>query len=437
MHVYGNIATPAAVGILILFALYLGLYHAFFGYLVGILRSSYGREAALWLSSVVWVGVELARARLTGFPWDLLGYTQVDNLTLTRMAPWTGVMGLSLVVALVNALWLTRIPVQHQHSAQLSMARATVLCLAVTVLSLRYAAPAQPVTAWAVLLQDNLKVGAEAAGVRESQEALLGSFADLSLQPLEQGGKADIVVWPEAPADFFDADPEFRRALGAVARRTNAPVVVDSISLAAERGKVLNTASFFSPDGAHSGEYYKMHLVPFGEYTPYKQLFFFAGHLLDQVGPFIPGTTRELFKTGGHRYGIFICYESIFGDEMREFAGAGADVLVNVSDDGWYGDSSAPWEHLDMVRMRAIENHRWVLRSTNTGITGSIDPYGRLVAQMPRHVRGSVLAPFGYQTDVTFYTRHGDWLGWLCAGITAGAAAAGLWRRRQVHWNAC
>ena len=216
-------------------------------------------------------------------------------------------------------------------------------------------------------------------------------------------------------------------------KKTNARVVGHSISVAPNRTKLLNTASFFSPDGAHAGQYYKMHLVPFGEYTPYKQLFFFAGHLLDQVGPFIPGTTRELFKTGGHRYGIFICYESIFGDEIREFAHTDADVLVNVSDDGWYGDSSAPWEHLDMVRMRAIENHRWVLRATNTGITGSIDPDGRVVAQLPRHIRSSLLVPFEYETDHTFYTRHGDWLGWLCAGITAGAVCMGLWRKREVH----
>jgi apolipoprotein N-acyltransferase len=169
-----------------------------------------------------------------------------------------------------------------------------------------------------------------------------------------------------------------------------------------------------------------MHLVPFGEYTPYKKLFFFAGDLLQDVGLFEPGKQRRVFTTGGHAYGTFICYESVFGDEIRQYADMGADVLVNVSDDGWYGDSSAAWEHLNMVRMRAIENHRWVLRATNTGITASIDPQGRVFMAAPRHVRTSIRAGFDYEHDVTFYAAHGDLFAYLCALITAAAVAASL-----------
>jgi apolipoprotein N-acyltransferase len=175
-----------------------------------------------------------------------------------------------------------------------------------------------------------------------------------------------------------------------------------------------------------------MHLVPFGEYTPYKQLFFFAGHLLDNVGGFTPGTQRTLFTTSGHSYGVFICYESIFGDEIRELADEGGNVLVNLSDDGWYGDSSAPWEHLDMVRMRAIENHRWVLRSTNTGVTTVIDPEGRVGPELPRHVRGALEAGFEFESGTTFYARHGDWLAWICAALALGAVLYGWARPRAA-----
>ena len=133
-----------------------------------------------------------------------------------------------------------------------------------------------------------------------------------------------------------------------------------------------------------------MHLVPFGEYVPYKDLFFFAKNLLNEVGAFEPGAQRTVFTTGGHTYGIFICYESIFGDEIRHYAQRGADVLVNISNDGWYGDTSAAWQHLNMVRMRAIENHRWILRATNTGVTAAINPYGRVTAAAPRHQRTSI-----------------------------------------------
>jgi len=175
-----------------------------------------------------------------------------------------------------------------------------------------------------------------------------------------------------------------------------------------------------------------MRLVPFGEYVPYKPLFFFAGDLLGSL-PFVPGLQRRLFASGGRQYGIFICYESIFGDDIRRFVADGAEVLVNISDDGWYGDSSAPWEHLDMVRMRAIENGRWVLRATNTGITAAIDPYGRITASMPRHIRGSTQVNFGYLSNETLYTRYGDWFGWLCAIVSAAVLAIGHAKRREVN----
>jgi apolipoprotein N-acyltransferase len=219
-----------------------------------------------------------------------------------------------------------------------------------------------------------------------------------------------------------------------LAQHSNAPVLSDDLSLASRNPdgtySLYNSATFFREDGTYGGRYDKIHLVPFGEYVPYKPLFFFAGHLLDGL-PFIPGTQRVLFGDRGRKYGVFICYESIFGDEIRQFVGRGAQVLVNLSDDGWYGDTSAPWEHLDMVRMRAIENNRWVLRSTNTGVTASIDPYGRVIDQMPRHVRGALLAKFDFIDGTTFYTLHGDWIAWICAALTALLVGASLLRSRR------
>ena len=185
--------------------------------------------------------------------------------------------------------------------------------------------------------------------------------------------------------------------------------------------RLYNSASFIRADGSLAGHYAKMHLVPFGEYVPFKRIFFFAGSLLQEAGNFSAGEDRTVFHAGAHTYGTFICYESIFGDEIRQFPLAGADVLVNLSNDGWYGDTSAPWQHINMVRMRAIENRRWVLRATNTGVTASIDPFGRVVAAAPRHVRTAVLVPFGYEHELTFYTRHGDLFAYACALATVAA----------------
>jgi apolipoprotein N-acyltransferase len=208
-----------------------------------------------------------------------------------------------------------------------------------------------------------------------------------------------------------------------LARAANAPVIAGSIGTTADPATkpgydLYNSAEFIQPDGSFAGRYDKMHLVPFGEYVPFKNLFFFAGNLLADVGEFDPGTHRSVFTMGGHTYGTFICYESIFGDEIRHYADMGAEVLVNISDDGWYGDTSAAWEHLNMVRMRAIENHRWILRATNTGVTASIDPYGHVIAAAPRHIRTSLQAGFAYEHDITFYAAHGDFFAYFCALIT-------------------
>jgi apolipoprotein N-acyltransferase len=154
---------------------------------------------------------------------------------------------------------------------------------------------------------------------------------------------------------------------------------------------------------------------------PFPRLFSFAGGLTKEVGEFTPGESRIPLDAGNSRLGIFICYESIFPDDVRRFANQGAQVFVNISNDGWYGDSGAYAQHLNQTRMRAIENNRWILSATNTGVTASIDPWGRLAARIPRKVRATLLAPYALTSVTTFYTRHGDWFAFLCAIISVGA----------------
>jgi apolipoprotein N-acyltransferase len=451
MHLYGNIPVVLSFGILVLFSLYVGLYHALFGLIFGFVRQHHSRQAALYSVPFLWVAVELARGRITGFPWDFLGYTQVDDLLLARLAPLTGVMGLSFIVAGANALWLVKPPIKTSRLAMYSgPAGAFVIVVVSCFLTLSgKRLPNLNTTHRAVLVQENLRVGAEAIGPPETRDDMLTAFTQLSLQPTISAAmvkqpdgpgskipdlqKVDLIVWPEAPTSFFDPDPAFRKALTSLSKTSGAPVIVNSESLAGAttegRSLLYNSASFFKSDGSYGGRYDKMHLVPFGEYTPYKPLFFFVGHLLDDL-LFVPGRTRNNFTVDGREYGVFICYESIFGTEIRNFVNNGAQVLVNISDDGWYGDTSAPFEHLDMVRMRAIENGRWVLRATNTGVTGAIDPLGRVVATIPRHQRESIEVSFDYENSKTLYTRYGDWFAWVCATVTAALLAVGALKRR-------
>ncbi len=242
------------------------------------------------------------------------------------------------------------------------------------------------------------------------------------------------IVWPESPAPFLAGDPLFRHWISALAEDAHAPMIAGDIAVVHMPGQVqnalYNSASFVADDGSFVGRYDKMHLVPFGEYVPFKALLSFAGSLTEEVGQLTHGKRRVVFDANSHHYGTFICYESIFADEVRQFVNLGADVLVNISDDGWYGDTSAPWQHLNMARMRAIENDRWLLRDTNNGITAVIDPHGRIIRSAPRHVETSLFVRFDYLSPRTFYTRHGDLFAWLCAIIAIVLAVDGVFQNR-------
>ena len=456
MHLYGGLPKPVAFLILILFSLYLGLYHAFFAALMALIRSSaLGVRAALLAAPFAWVAVELARARITFFPWDLLGYSQVDNMLLTRIAPIAGVMSISFVIAAIDA-GIASVVLRGGRSRLAISITALVIAIFLQLSGQTAANAPGNVSSTgftAMLMQENLEVGAvgKAAEPLTLQQEL-NQFSDWSLHPeapvsskrgtLEWSSDVTneiptIIIWPEAPSHLISNDPPFRAAIGQLARGTAAPVIAGSLgvdrSTLSPRGYYLyDSASEFDATGNYQGRYDKIHLVPWGEYIPFKQFFAFADKLTEGVGDMDRGHERSVFATGGHIYGVFVCYESIFGDEVRQFAKNGAEVMVNISDDGWYGDSGAPWQHLNMARMRAIENHRWLLRSTNTGITTAIDPRGRIGIEAPRHVRAAFAFPFGFEpaSEQTFYTRYGDWFAWLCALVTLAAVLWSLFKRK-------
>jgi apolipoprotein N-acyltransferase len=222
------------------------------------------------------------------------------------------------------------------------------------------------------------------------------------------------VIWPESPAPFYENDQRFRQTLNKIARDAHAFVIAGEVGLppSGDDRRIYNSAVVITPQGDALARYDKVHLVPFGEYVPFKDLFSFAHKLTREVSDFAPGYEHMTLPVHSYKLGIFICYESVFPNEVREFAAAGAGVLANISNDGWFGETGAPEQHLRMARMRAIENDRWVLRATNTGISASIDPFGRVVARLPRNIRAAVDLPYGVVVGTTFYTRHGDWFAW-------------------------
>ena len=426
MNSYGGLSPVVAFGVLILFCLYLGLYHGLFGLLVALIARSQriGPTRALLFVPFVWIGVELARARITGFPWDLLGYTQVDNIPLTRIATLTGVYGVSWVVALVNcafALALFRFRQQDLTLLTVTLAAAAALQSGTLVKP-----EALPADQSAVLLQENLPVDFN-EWTTEYYDRTIASLVQLSsMQPgrAQDGeGSFELVIWPESPAPFYSADPKFRHWMRALAADTHAYLIVGSLGVnpakdIQQHAQIFNSAVLVSPDGEITARYDKIHLVPFGEYVPFKALLVFAEKLTKEVSDFSRGSLRTVFTLGSHKAATFICYESIFPDEVRQFAQSGAELFVNISNDGWFGESGAPGQHLNMARMRAIENRRWLLRSTNTGITASIDPFGRVVDRAQRKMRTALRVRFAFTNVTTFYTRFGDWFAMGCAIIS-------------------
>ncbi len=434
MRQYGGVNMPAALGILLLFCLYLGLYHGAFGLVVSLLARDSLR--ALLFAPALWVAVELARTRISGFPWNLLGITQVDNIPLSRIATVTGVYGLSFEILLVNVALAAAFLVKREKRKQLFLA---AFLAAVVLQAGRWVQP--PAAAGdraAVLVQENVPVLQGQDWTKQYFEATLNDLASVSTTAaISAQDHPDLIVWPESPAPFYVSDPIFRGAMSGLAQRTHASVLVGSIGTRnasqtpQQETQVYNSAALITPDGSWAARYDKVHLVPFGEYVPFERLFSFAGGLTKEVGDFTAGDSRAPLDAAGPQLGVFICYESIFPDEVRQFAANGAQVFVNVSNDGWYGDSGAYAQHLKQARMRAVENERWLLRDTNTGVTASIDPYGRIIARAPRKVRTALVAPYALSNVTTFYTRHGDWFAYLCAIISLGALVVRLIARTQ------
>jgi apolipoprotein N-acyltransferase len=446
MLMYGDMPRWVAALLLLGFSMVLGLYFGLFGWGVALVRRATGdSRLALAAAPIFWVAVELAGARITSVPWDQLGYSQVDNALVNQLAPWTGVYGISFVLVAVSALIAGGLVLERRGTKRVWGIAG--LALAVCGASGILLHPPKPTpTAIAVLIQPNLNVGTDNNWIGADWTSHITQFARLGAEDcgtyiagIPQTGAPNgtipcpsqpappaLVAWPESPAPFEQADPRLLPSLAAVARSARAPLVVGAIGMdysnADEMWHYYNSALVVSADGQLAGRYDKIHLVPFGEYVPFAKLLSFAHKLTGRVSRFDRGTTRQSFLLGGHRYGIFICYEDVFAEEVRQFVRHGAEVLVNISDDGWYGDTSAPWQHLNMARMRAIENRRWVLRDTNNGITASIDPYGRVRESIPRHELGALAAQFGFSDKITFYTARGDMFAWTCVLLGLGLA---------------
>jgi apolipoprotein N-acyltransferase len=409
LDAYGGLAGAGAWAVFLLFCLAKALHLAVFATLAGPLVA---RWYAIPAIAALWTGIERTHGPL-GFAWLALGNAAVDMGAPLRVVPWTGVYGASFLLAAMNAgvaLALLRRP-----RRELAWLAALPLLFALP------AAPAaQPGVRSAAVVQPNLPMHAQ--WTEASMRAMHDRLARLSLDAALAGGQpqADLLLWPETPAPiYFETDPVFAARARQLAGLARTRFLFGTVAYTEEKSP-LNSAQLLTPEGAPSGRYDKMRLVPFGEFVP--PFFGFIQRITQEAGDFAPGRELVTFPSGEDRLGVFICYESAFPDHVRQFAARGATVLVNLTNDGYFGPTAAREQHLLLARMRAVENRRWVVRPANDGITASIDPAGRVVERFPEFAEHSGRLRYSPIVETTFYTRHGDWFAWLC--LAAGLAAA-------------
>jgi apolipoprotein N-acyltransferase len=399
---HGGLGEVAGWAVFLLFCLTKALHMGIFAVLAGIPMRRWWAVPSV---AALWVAVEAAHGPL-GFAWLALGNAGIDMGVPLRLAPFTGVYGISFAfMMMATALAL----------ALLRRSRLELLWLLplLFLVFLPQMPPALRGREAALLAQPNISETEQ--WTRQSLDQLVRDQVTLTLRGalIETKQPPSIIVWPEVPAPFYYyEDRAFRAYADALARATHAYLLMGIVGHT-PGGAPLNSAILISPEGAPVSRYDKMNLVPFGEFVPWP--FGFANKISTEIGDFAAGKRVVVSGVGTHKIAAFICYESVFPGFVRKFAAAGAEVLFNISNDGWFGKSAAREQHLSMVRMRAAENQRWILRSTNDGITASIDSAGRLRGTLPLFVQATSYTGFNYIAEQTVYTRYGDWFPWLCA----------------------
>jgi apolipoprotein N-acyltransferase len=422
MRQYGPLSVPAAGGVFLLVVFICAIFHALFACGVAWL-GRFGAARACLAAPFLWVSKEFLFLHFPhiGFPWNLLGYAASGNLAFVQLTTITGIFGLSLLVAAYNALlaWVVMQAAQGKMKPLRTLLAVTGALIVIALAGPRFV-PQAPADHIAHLVQTNFPVSMNyPADWMQTHANDLDDLERISIGAAQS--IPGIVIWPEVPAPFSLQDAQFLTRAQRIARGAAGGFLVGVIDWKPLPGGGIgatNSAALLDSSGSLNFIYDKIHLVPFSEYVPWRNALSFAGSLTGLIGDFQPGSQYKVGHLPGGPFSVYICYEAIYPNEVRRFTLAGAALFINVSDDGWFGGSSAPPQHLAMARVRAVENRRWMLRDTNTGVTVSVDPYGRIVARLPPDTRGELDAPYGFRTDITPYARWGDWLAWLCVIAT-------------------
>jgi apolipoprotein N-acyltransferase len=433
---YGGL--PPVLAYLLLFpgALVVGVFPGVFAFLLALAIKHWGGWAVL-LAPVFWPATEWARLIVTGQLWNALGYSQAFHPTFIQPAIWGGVYVVSFLIMTINTAIVVLVTSRGTRAITISGFLVLLVPLAITVSPFfethTDSSAKSPVTV--VALQPNVPMNLEKSNdeLNELRERHWSMTVN-ALKNLPGDNSPRFVIWPESPMNFtYAADRTFQEQLANFTRQNHTSLLFNSLEPTLANG-FYNSALLINEDGRLIAQYDKIRLLPFGEYVPLPQWLPGASLITGLVGDFTPGDKYTVMPFGDHRAGTFICIESAYPFIARRLTNEGADVLINISNDGYLGPTAVLRQHLANVIFRAVENGRPVLRVTNTGISARIDASGRIEDQttpFQRDVRVWQVRPSSIES--TFYTRHGDIFVYLCAALTVLVCFAILFSRRSLR----
>lgn len=443
MSIYGGISVVISAGMLVLMCMVLAVYIGAFGLIIQFTRQ-HTAVPLIVVAPTTWAALEYLRSFFfIPFPWNLLGYSQFLTPSVTQLADVTGVYGVSFCIIAVNAGLYTLLFTRVRRPAKIRAAVVTLGCCALFVgYSAWRLSAAPPVSSPPGADAQRMRFAVIQGNIDQShkwdaayRQDIIATYRRLSEQALPEA--PELIVWPETAVPFFFGIEQYytQRLLKAVqALDTHllfgGPRLIPK--LPPEPHQSSNSAFLVSPNGLVLSRYDKIQLVPFGEYIPFRRLLFFVEKMVEVIGDVQPGDTYQVMSLHGKTFSTLICFEIIFPNLVRKFVDRGAQFLITITNDAWYGKTAAPSQHFAMATFRAIENRVALVRSANTGISGFVDAYGRILEQSDIFVEAVLVHTLSARRTTTFYTRYGDLFARVCAGLTA------LWiglawhkRRRQ------
>jgi len=431
---YGNLPVYMGIMAMLLLAAYLSLYTACFAMGVVFLRGRGG--TLLPAAPLLWTIIEFARSHLlTGFAWENLAYSQYLFGNIIQIADITGIYGISFAIVMVNAvlynLWSLRFRRRYLLT-EIAIASAVIAAIYgyghFRTADIRESVQ-KKASVEVALVQGNIDQNIKWNDGYQLQT--LDIYRSLSLPSIPAEG--GLIIWPETAAPFyFEGANPLRAEVIAIAQASNRRLLFGSPRYDEGGGKIsyMNSAYLLRPDGTVAGRYDKVHLVPYGEYVPLRQFFPFINKIVVGIGDFQPGTGFNPIDSNGHRIGVLICYEAIFPESARDYKQKNVDLLVNITNDAWFGKSSAPFQHLSMTVFRAVETRLYLVRAANTGISAIVDPTGKILSQTGLFERTVLKGEVKYLDEKTIYAAYGDVFVYLC-GIVLILHYFVLKRRRK------